>query len=247
MNKLNKVLWMAGGLLAGTMAHAAVLSTDDFLTGNEGWADRDAGVDMTVVWTGVGPGFGNPAGSMQGSFAAQGVPASESDAFRLSGVGDLWGANPGYSLDSFTFDFYSDDILPGDLIFRINGSGGTFIRNIASYATSLDTWQGVTVSLGYSGWLGGTAAAFSNTLGSVNWIDIQVSRNGTGVQTYYFDNFILNGTLGGGGGGGSSAVPEPNTLLLLSLAAAGLFSIRRRLISSSSAITLNDTSGGHFI
>ena len=233
MNKLNKVLWMAGGLLAGTMAHAAVLSTDDFLAGNEGWADRDAGVDMTVGWTGVGPGFGNPAGSMQGTFAAQGVPASESDAFRLSGVGDLWGANSGYSLDSFTFDFYSDDILPGDLIFRINGSGGTFIRNIASYATSLDTWQGVTVSLGYSGWLGGTAAAFSNTLGSVNWIDIQVARSGTGSQTYYFDNFILNGTLGGGGGGGSSAVPEPNTLLLLSLAGAGLVSIRRHVLRTN--------------
>jgi hypothetical protein len=234
MNKLSKNLMMVslGALLGGT-AQGAVLSTDDFLAGNEGWADRDAGVDMTVGWTGVGPGFGNPAGSMQGTFGAQGVPASEVDAFRLSGVGDLWGANPGYSLDSFTFDFYSDDILPGDLIFRINGSGGTFIRNIASYATSLDSWQGVTVSLGYSGWLGGTEASFSNTLGSVNWIDIQVARNGTGAQTYYFDNFILNGTLGGGGGGGgSSAVPEPNTLLLLSMAGAGLISVRRHVLKT---------------
>lgn len=232
MNKLSKHGMMVVGLLVGTVAQAAVLSTDDFALGNEGWADRDAGVDMTVSWTGLG-GFGNPTESMQGTFAAQGVPASESDAFRLSGVGDLWGANPGYSLDSFTFDFYSDHILPGDLIFRINGSGGTFIRNIASYATSLDTWQGVTVSLGYSGWLGGTAAAFSNTLGSVNWIDIQVARNGADAQTYYFDNFILNGTLGGGGGGESSAVPEPNTLLLLSLAGAGLVSVRRHVLKSS--------------
>ena len=97
----------------------------------------------------------------------------------------------------------------------------------------MDTWQGVTVSLGYSGGLGGTAAAFSNTLGSVNWIDIQVARNGAGAQTYYFDNFILNGTLGGGGGeGGSSAVPEPNTLLLLSLAGAGLVSIRRHVLKT---------------
>jgi hypothetical protein len=135
MNKLSKHGMMVVGLLVGTVAQAAVLSTDDFALGNEGWADRDAGVDMTVSWTGLG-GFGNPTESMQGTFAAQGVPASESDAFRLSGVGDLWGANPGYSLDSFTFDFYSDHILPGDLIFRINGSGGTFIRNIASYATS---------------------------------------------------------------------------------------------------------------
>lgn len=232
MKQMNKGWMVVVGLLVGPMAQAAVLSTDDFLGGNEGWGDRDSG-EMTVGWTGVGPGFGNPAGSMQGDFALQGVPASESDAFRLNGVGDLWTTYGGYSLDSFTFDFYSADILPGDLIFRINGSGGTFIRNIASYATALDTWQGVTVSLGYSGWLGGTAAAFSNTLGSVNWIDIQVARNGAGAQTYYFDNFILNGTLGGGGGeGGSSAVPEPNTLLLLSLAGAGLVSVRRHVLKT---------------
>jgi hypothetical protein len=73
MNKLSKNLMMVslGALLGGT-AQGAVLSTDDFLAGNEGWADRDAGVDMTVGWTGVGPGFGNPPGSMQGTFACAG-------------------------------------------------------------------------------------------------------------------------------------------------------------------------------
>lgn len=223
-----------GGLLGGTWVSAAVLFTDDFSASNEGWGDRDTG-EMGVSWTGGG-GFGNPGGSMQGDFAAQGVPTPESDAFRLSGLGNLWSTYPGYSLDSFTFDFYSDHILPADLIFRINGSGGTFIRNISSFATGLDSWQGVTVSLTYSGsWLGGggTAASFSNTLGSVNWIDIQVARNGAGAQTYYFDNFVLNGTLGGGGGGGGpSSIPEPNTLLLLSLAGAGIFSVRRHLAKS---------------
>ena len=235
MNKLIKG-WMIMGLgaLLGGNAPAAVLSTDDFTLGDEGWTDRDVGLDMTVAWTGVGPGFGNPAGSMQGSFAFQGVPASESDAFRLNGLGNLWSTYGGYSLDSWTFEFYADDVMPVDLIFRINGSGGTFIRNIsAELAGTLDVWDPVTVSLAYSGsWLGGggTAASFSNTLGSVNWIDIQVARNGAGAQTYYFDNFVLNGTLGGGGG--SSAVPEPDTLLMFGMAGLGLLSLRRHLIKS---------------
>lgn len=234
MNKQLKT-WMVaasvGALIGGMAAQAAVLFSDTFDSGNEGWGDRDSG-EMAVNWTG---GFGNGAGSMQGDFAAQGVPSPESDAFRLTGLGNLWTTYSGYSMDSFTFQFYAADVLPVDLIFRINGSGGTFIRSFSGYVTATDFWSPVTVSLGYSGWLGGTAAAFSNTLGSVNWVDIQVARNGASAQTYYFDNFALNGTLGGGGGGGGggSAVPEPNTLLTLSMAGLGLFAVRRRLMSSS--------------
>lgn len=230
--QVGKVAVLAVVLAAVGTVRGAVLFSDNFDSGNEGWGDRDSG-EMAVNWTG---GFGNGAGSMQGVFAAQGVPSPETDAFRLSGLGNLWSTYGGYSLDTFTFQFYADDVLPVDLVFRVNGSGGTFIRNIAAYATSVDFWNPVTVSLGYSGWLGGTATAFSNTLGSVNWVDIQVSRNGAGSQTYYFDNFTLNGTLGGGGGGGGgggSAVPEPNTLLTLSMAGLGLFAIRRRLLRTA--------------
>jgi len=192
---------------------SAILFSDDFTASNEGWGDRDAG-EMSVSWTGAG-GFGNPAasGSMQGTFAVQGAYTPETDAFRLAGLGDLWGTYAGYSLDSFTFDFYSDDVLPLDLIFRISDGINTFSKLLSS-AGSLDAWAPITVSLNHaSGWLGGGATAFSNALGAVTFVDIQVSRNGASAQDFFFDNFALNGTLGGGGG--PSAIPEPGTGLLV--------------------------------
>jgi hypothetical protein len=207
-------------------SQAASFYTENFANLN-GWVDRDAG-EMTVSHN---AGFGNTAGSLQGSFASQGSPSPEIDAFRAntgsSGgnfTGDYWTDVPNFS--SWSFDFYSDDILPSDVIVRFSDGINTFFRNV-SVASSLNAWQSVSVSLSYAGWFGGSASAFSNALAGVTFVDVQVSRSGTGAQTYFLDNFALNG---GGGGGGGGAVPEPEQGLLI-LGAMVLFAFRRGRIA----------------
>lgn len=217
---LSAILALGGSL----SARAASFYTENFAAGTGGWQDRDPG-EMTVSHS---AGFGNPAGSLQGSFASQGAASPEIDAFRADGtgssaafVGDYWTDVPNFS--SWSFDFYSDDILPSDVLVRFSDGINTFFRSV-SVASSLNAWQSVSVSLSYAGWFGGSASAFSNALAGVTFVDVQVSRSGTGAQSYFLDNFALNG---GGGGGGGGAVPEPEQGLLI-LGAMVLFAFRRQ-------------------
>ena len=220
---MNRFAWLVL-MVAATTARGASFYTETFAAGTGGWQDRDP-AEMTVSHN---AGFGNAAGSLQGSFASQGVASPEVDDFRADGtgssaafVGDYWTDVPNFS--SWSFDFYSDDILPSDVIVRFSDGFNTFFRSV-SVASSLNAWQSVSVSLSYAGWFGGSASAFSNALAGVTFVDVQVSRSGTGAQTYFLDNFALNG---GGGGGGGGAVPEPEQGLLI-LGAMVLFAFRRR-------------------
>jgi hypothetical protein len=208
-------------------AHAIVLSTNEFNTTAENWGDRDGG-EMTVGWTGS---QGNPAGSMQGDFA-NGIFTPETDAFRLTTIpfgGDLTDGGT-YDLVSFSFQFYADTVLPSDLILRFGNGSATFFRGFT--LNSIDAWQTFTAPLtSVAGWFGGSQATFDTVLADTTFIELQVSRNSSVAQTYFFDNFQLNGELsgggGGGGGGGPSAVPEPNTLSLLGFAAMIAAAMRR--------------------
>jgi hypothetical protein len=74
------LLLICAALLTGGPATAAVLALEDFSV-DPGWMDRDPG-EMTVTHN---AGIGNPAGSLQGTFAAQGAPLPEVDAFRIDG------------------------------------------------------------------------------------------------------------------------------------------------------------------
>ena len=204
-------------------AAAATLGTETFGGGLSGWVDRDVN-EMTVTYN---AGIGNAPGSLQGSFAAQGEASPETDAFRITGAssggnytGDYWTDVPGFS--SWSFSFYADDVLPSDLLIRFNGNGDTFLRTVLTQVTSVDSWYTVTVPLTYAGWLGGSASAFSNALGSVSFIDVQLTRNGTGAQNFYIDNF----TLSDAGSGGT--VPEPSTAGLLLASVAVLRAARKR-------------------
>lgn len=113
---------------------AAVFVVEEF-NSDPSWGDRDSG-EMVVAWN---AGFGNAAGSMGGTFASQGSPFAETDAMRIAGgssggafSGDLFGTYNTFgfnlanlSLGYFQFQFYSEDVLPSDLRFRINGGGNT--------------------------------------------------------------------------------------------------------------------------
>ena len=226
--------WMAGGrrqvvaLATGALvgwaaeAGAAVLGTETFGGGLSGWVDRDAD-ELDVTYN---AGFGDLAGSLQGSFDAQGASSPETDAFRITAAssggmftGDYWTDVPGFT--AWTFSFYADDILPSDLLIRFNDGVNTFVRTVLSQVVAQDTWYTVTVPLTYAGWVGGSASAFSNALSNVTFIDVQLTRNGTGAQDYFLDNFTLSDTAGG-------AVPEPSTAGLLLASVAVLRAARKK-------------------
>ena len=213
-------------LLLGTAmaASAASLYTEDFDPNNNGWVGRDS-----VATVNNNGGVGNPAGSAQMNFALQGSPTPQTDAFYADGTasggaftGDYFTDVPTFT--SWVFDFYADDVLPSDLLVRFGDGVNTFFRSVSSQVTSIDNWHQVTVSLSYAGWFGGTITDFNNALAAVSFVDVQVTRNGTGSQNYFLDNFQLLG--GGGGGGGGSVVPEPEHGLM-ALGAMVLLAARR--------------------
>ena len=216
------VVTLAALLGAARPARAAVLATETFGSGSSGWVDRDP-AEMTVSYN---------AGSLLGSFASQGSPSFESDAFRATAAssggafsGDLYVTYPTFS--SLTFDFLADDVLPSTLILRIGDGVNTFLYNVNPQLNALSTWTTVNVSLAYSpGWIGGSASQFSGVLSNVAFMDVQVGRNGTGAQDYRLDNFTLQDGPAGGSGG---AVPEPNSIGLLLVGIGAVYHLRRRL------------------
>ncbi len=215
--------WRAAAALllwTGGPAVAAVFSTIDFSAGLDGWTHQSGG-PMTLSHA---DGMGLPAGALQGTFADQGgVPSTETDSFRATAAasggaltGNYWLQVPGFT--SWTFNFYADDVVPSDCIVRFGNGVNTFMRNVLPQVSAQDSWQTVSVSLSYAGWLGGSAATFSNVLSNVTFVEVQFSRNGSTAQDFYLDNFALNGP---GSGGGSGNIPEPGSGLLV-LAGAGL-------------------------
>ena len=204
--------------LAGT-ASAAVLYVETF-TGLNGWNDRDAG-EMDVASDGI---TGNPAGSLSGFFDTQDTPTPESDAWQADSgssggnlTGDYYTTYPTYSY--WSFSFYADDVLPSDLVVRFGDGTNTFTRTVGAQVSSVDQWFTVVVPLSYAGWFGGGATAFADALTSVSFIDVQVTRNGAGSQTYYLDNFAVNSS-------DISTIPEPATGLF-ALGAVLLYLLRR--------------------
>ncbi len=215
-------IWVVAAIAGlALQAQGAILLTDTFDANAENWGDRDVG-EMTVAHSGV---VGSPAGSMEGSFALQGSPLAETDAFRLTaGLGDLTQGGT-YDLTAFAFDFYAVNVLPSDLIFRFGDGTSTFFRGVT--LNSVTAWQTFSLSLAsVSGWFGGDQTAFDNALSSVTFVEIQVSRQGIDAQTFYMDNFELTGELAGAVGG-PSAIPEPSTISLLLLVVAMLGALRR--------------------
>jgi hypothetical protein len=226
--------WVAAlsGLWCSSIVYAAVFVVENF-SADPNWVDRDSS-EMLVVWD---SGFGNTAGSLHGSFADQGAPFAETDAMRVNGTssggafaGNYYTTYSGFAPDSatFSFSFYSDDVLPSDLRIRIGSGADLFSRSILSQATVLNGWQTISINLAYSGWLGGTEATYSNIFTAISFVDIQITRNGTSAQNFYLDNFSLNGN--DPVPPGNEAIPEAATTQLLLLSGIFLASgIRRRL------------------
>ena len=180
------------GLYVMLMAGKATAYTEAWGTTAAGWVDRDTN-EMLVVHHAT---VGNPAGSLEGQFSVQDVPTPETDAFRATeaasdGVyaGDYWTAGQGV-FSGWQFDFYAADTMPSDLLVRFGGAGHEFFANAMPPGGSTGVWYSVQTPTTYgSGWVGGTEAEWSNALSSVEFVEVQVTRNGAGAQAYYIDNF----------------------------------------------------------
>ncbi|HMO03357.1 MAG TPA: hypothetical protein PKC67_00300 [Kiritimatiellia bacterium] len=221
---------LALAAMTGRDAPAAILQIEDFSADPVvGWSSRDG--EMTV---------GTNSSSLLGTFAAQDTPFFESDAFRIDAapwIGNYNTIYPGFA--SFSLDFLAATVLPSTMIIRIGNGSTTFIRNLLPQIASVGAWiPGVAVPLAYdASWLGGDASQFNAVMADVNFIDIQIGRNGTAEQQFRIDNFsLLDDPIdnGGGGGGGPSAVPEPNVLSFIAAGVAMLYAVRRRLVRSVS-------------
>ena len=190
------------GLLA---AHAAVFYSETFSAGSAGWSTRDP-FEMTSTWV---SGFGDPAGSLQGTYNNQGIFVTpETDAFRTTGagnsanyLGDYYGA---IGFTGWKFDFYATNVMPSDLSVRFGDGTNTFSYSALWQVTSTGEWYTVKVPLNFpSLWYGAGATAFSNALSSVSFVEVQITRTGGQQQRYYIDNFALVNEL--------LFVPEPTS------------------------------------
>jgi hypothetical protein len=195
-------------VLTGKAASGAVLQMDDFTTDTENWATRDS--ELAVLQSGISGGV------LVGDFDPAAPGDVVTDAFRLSS----FMAFPGYILTAFSFQFYSVNVLPSDLVFRFGNGSTTFFRSLS--LGSIGGWTSHTLALdNQTGWLGGAPSSFTSVLAAATFYDIQVTQNGTNSQTYFMDNFQIMGEEPGYAGS-PAAVPEPGTLnfLVLALAAA---------------------------
>lgn len=161
------------------------------------WTDRDA-ARLKLFWS---PGPVAPS-SLGGSYAAQAVAFPETDAFVADALasrgwftGDYFAG--GLSPTELKFSFHAEDMLPSSLILRFLGVDGgvdrTFFTSLTPDLVSTGAWHHFEIPLAFDPnvWVGGTGGAFTNSLGDVQWMELRITRNGTGEQRYYLDDFSL--------------------------------------------------------
>ena len=212
--------------LMGSSVRGAVMIEEDFSGGANGWGDRDAGVGMTVSHDG-----GNFW--MVGSFASQGFPFPETDAIAIGSGTDFLGnylaGTPNHPLTQIKFDLFADDVLPSDLFIRLVNGTDVFSYQFSLGAMNVGQWTPFSINLDWTaGWSGPSQSAFNTALGAggVDQVEIQLTRNGAGFQSFFLDNISITNTPLNGGGG-NQAVPEPNQFLLLVLGGVLIYSLRR--------------------
>lgn len=207
------MLRVCGLLAASVMAsRASVVYIEDFEGGANGWGDRDSG-EMGVTYQ---SSVGSPAsGAMQGAYNSQGFPIPQTDAFSITSGANFVGDYTSYGngLTQISFDLYAEDIIPSDVFIRLVDGSNVFTYQLSLALMGVDTWTTFTVNLGWAyGWNGASEAAFNSALTSVDALEIELTRSGSGSQLYYLDNIqTLDDDLPPPS---SSAVPEPGEGLL---------------------------------
>lgn len=203
----------------------AVMIVEDFSGGANGWGTRDS--ELSVSHDG-----GNFW--MVGSFASQFFPFPETDAFMINSGTDFLdnytSGTPDHPLTQIRFNLFAEDVLPSDLFIRLVNGSDVFSYQFSLASMLLDTWTPFSINLDWTaGWSGPSQSALNTALGAggVDQVEIQLTRNGSGFQSFYLDNVAITNTPLNNGGGGNQAVPEPNQILLLMLGGVLIYSLRR--------------------
>lgn len=204
--------------LSAVQAQAAAYTTNTFDAAAQGWFDP--GGQLSVSWTGS---QGNPAGSIEGTFAASFIP--QTDNFQNTQPAFTGNYNTlANGFGGWSFDFYAADVAPGALVFTFSDGTFTFSNILTPQITGSGSWFNMFVSSTYSaGWVGSGALNFATALNNVSYVAIQVTQSGIGSETYRVDNVAILEA-----GGGPMAVPEPSTFALAGMAGVALLAVRRK-------------------
>lgn len=218
MKQRKNALWVSAVIFvaAAAAASASFILQEGFDSSTSGWVSYPAGnfVLFTNSLT-----FGNPAGSLFGDFAEQGIPVPRLDAFRadLNASGGQYvrdyTADPNF--EGWTFSLYTTNNLPTTITFGFDaGANGFFSYPLTAQFNQSQTWVQLLVPSTYSpSWTGGDAAAFATALTTVQAIEIQISDANMEGQRYYLDGMAV-------------VVPEPGSAILMAIGLAGLFMTR---------------------
>lgn len=208
-------------------AQAAQVIVESFGTA-AGWTDgdEDGGSGMAVSHS---AGTGNPAGSLQGTFAEQVWEFPETDSFMIDSGTDFLGNYTAAGITGFQFDLRGS-VVPSDLALRIWSDTSTFFYVLNLAGMTANNWNSTfSVPLQYNygtGWQSDGEAAFQLALADITRVEVQLTRNGAEEQTFYLDNFsTLNTPFEE-----PSAVPEPSSGLMVIYLGALLFGVRRRVM-----------------
>ena len=214
---MNKLVLLVLLLAAGS-ARAAVLVTEPFETA-AGWTGSGS---MSVTHA---AGQGNPAGSLQGEFAAQGFPIPQTGAFLINSGLNFLGDYNTPLLTGFTFDLMAPTVLPSDVNLIFRSGANTFFYTLDMGSMSFNDWTPFTVALNYAAGWQGDESQFVSSLGSVDTLQVQFARGTESQQFFYLDNFGTTDQPFEFGGG--SAVPEPSSGLLVLFFGVVLFGARK--------------------
>ena len=193
------------GLALFSIATLPALGADEKLVLEESWhdgtvrdwTDRDA-AELELFWS---PGPAAPY-ALGGTYPFQAVAFPETDAFVADSTasrgwftGDYFGG--GMIPETLKLDFLPAGRLPSSLILRFLGVDGgvsnLFFTSLTSGLVSTGVWHHFEIPMHFDAnvWVGGDGAAFTNSLGDVQWVELRVTRSGTVPQTYYLDDFSL--------------------------------------------------------
>lgn len=171
-----------GGLNAG----GASIYTETFATDAAGWSQA-GNLAMTAEDS-----------SLRGQFAAQGFPFPESGSFWADDAASgsaFVGEYPAAGIQLIGFSFMAQDVLPSAALVRLSGPESSFFRSFADAIAQTGVWYRIVLSVQSKEagrWVGGTAAAFAETLRDVRSLEIQITRAGMTAQRYRLDDVFLD-------------------------------------------------------